>query len=95
MVLGEVGSDFDCKLQLVRGELIYEWVDSKRSWVLAIDAIVHHKKFTIWWGNSDRLHGLKVPSVDALVEVAVVQNHGPKVTRLLLAHLQIVVQHQA
>lgn len=73
VVCREVGSHFRSELQLVGCQLIDEWVDSKRCGVLAIDAVVHDQELSIRWVDRHCLHGFEVSSINALVEVAVIQ----------------------
>ena len=80
MILREVCTHLDCELELERAQLINEWVDSERCWILTVYPVVHDKEFSIRRFDSHRFHGFKVASVHALMEIAVIQNHTALLT---------------
>lgn len=79
VVLGEISSHFDCECQLVRVNLFYEGINSERSRVFAIYAVVHDQEFSIWGLDSYSLHRFEVPCINTLMEIAIVQYNTSRI----------------
>ena len=74
MVLRELSSDLHCELESIACVLVDERVDAEGCWVFTIDAVVHHEELTVGGIDRHSFHGFEVARIDALMEVAVVED---------------------
>ena len=81
VVLRELRADFHCKAQAIARVLIHEGVDAERGAVLAVNAVVHDEEFSVGRIDRNRLHGLEIARVHALMEVAIVEGYTTLLAR--------------
>lgn len=92
MISWKSWSNFHCYLKLERTDLLNIWVNSKWCLKFSCNPIIHDKKFSIWWSNSQSLHALKIACIYTFMKRAIIYHSWPSISSSFASNLKIFIK---